>query len=96
MVNKTEKVTNTLVDKTTTIVGTAAGATKDTAASVVDNSAKLAKSTADKSSEVANKAWDGTKNAAAAGLEGIARMKPSAAIQISNFFGDFLSLMFMH
>lgn len=57
--SKTEKMTNTLADKTTSAVSNVAGATKDTTASIIDNSSKLAKNTAEKSSNVAGKAWEG-------------------------------------
>lgn len=57
--SKTEKMTNTLADKTTSVVGNVAEATKDTTASIIDNSSKLAKNTAEKTSNVAGKAWEG-------------------------------------
>lgn len=67
--SKTEKMTNTLADKTTSAVVGAAETTKQTTASIIDNSSKLAKDAADKTSSSLFRAWDGSKDAAAKAAE---------------------------
>lgn len=67
--SKTEKMTNTLADKTSSAVGNAAETTKQTTTSIIDNSSKLAKDVADKTSSSLFRAWDGSKDAAAKAAE---------------------------